>query len=242
MRRQEDLDQLLKEAVQENIDSIEVPYLDDVWSNIEDNINKKDNGRIAILNKRVASVIAAVLALVVIYSTTDEGYAYYRRFLSFVTNTIENKIDIGSKQNTPPNPKIDENLVLTTESLSIKDAIQQATFDIRIPTYEPIGYSIDEIILTHFGGETLRAEILYISEDSKLIKLEQEPIIGDYAQTIQIDPDRTKVSNINENGINYNLIEASDGEVMVVWDFFGTKFTAIGFDKEEILNLIFSIE
>lgn len=242
MRKQNKFDETMKEIIQEEINSIDVPDLQDVWNNIDENINKKDNVKTAFLNKKIASVIASLLIIGVIYSTTDEGHASYRKFLSFITNTIENTIDIGLKQNTKPNPDIDEGWELVTENLSVEEAVQQATFDIRIPTYMPTGYSLSEIVLMQFGGETLNAELLYISEYSELIKLIQEPIIGDYAQTIQADSEKNRISQINKNGIDYNIIEANDGEVIVVWEVHGIKYTTIGFQKEEILNLIFSIK
>ncbi|ABR47973.1 hypothetical protein Amet_1803 [Alkaliphilus metalliredigens QYMF] len=244
MTKKKDLDSIIKQVVQEETTLIEIPDMSDVWNNIENNINKGSYFTVFTFNNKVAGIVAAMLVLVFTYSNTDEGYAYYRRVLSFITNTVENKtvINIESRQSTNLNPDIDESWELITESLSVEEAIGRATFQIKIPTYTPAGYSIDEIILKQFAGETLTAGLLYMSQDQSLIKLVQEPILGEYAQTIQVDSERTKVSQFKENGIDYHMMEFSDGEVMVLWQMSEVKYTVTGVGKEEIKKLILSIE
>ncbi|MBU5677248.1 DUF4367 domain-containing protein [Alkaliphilus sp. MSJ-5] len=250
MRDLDDLDLIIQEAISEEIESIVVPDMEDVWDNINTDIknidkeNKENKEKYFHFNKRTASTVAAILILTTILVNMDDGYAYYRKILNFFSQTVgANKdIKLNYNKNTRTTPGIDEEAQVNLKTLPIEEAIYKSSFKIITPAYTPEGYIIEKVELTQFLDKTLMAELIYSKNDSDIIKMIQEPVIGDYSHTLQVDSNESTITQKKTNNIDYNIIEFKSGEVMIIWDMFEIKYTIVGLDKKELMKVALSIK
>lgn len=247
MRDLDDLDLIIQEAISEEIESIVVPDMEDVWDNINtdiENIDKENKEKHVHFNKRTASTVAAILILTTILVNIDDGYAYYRKILNFFSQTIgANKdIKLNYNKNTRTTPGIDEETQINLETLPIEEAIHKSSFKIITPAYTPEGYIIEKVELTQFLDKTLMAELIYSKNDSDIIKIIQEPVIGDYSHTLQVDSNESTITQKKINNIDYNIIEFKNREIMIIWDMFEIKYTIVGLDKKELMEVALSIK
>ena len=242
MRSENDLEQALKEAVHEEVNSIEVPDLDDVWGNIEDNINKKDNSRRTILNKKIAGVVAALLILGITFITTEEGYTYYRRILNLFLSTEGDQVNIELDHRSTNNPPPESNLETTTHNLSLEDAKKKAGFQMGIPAYVPDEYTLQEVLLTQHNKEVLNIEIIYTSRNNELIRILQEPILEEHTEVININSNNATVEQIEKDKITYNIISRSDDRVRIIWDMNQVKYIVDAVIDDDLMEMVFSIK
>jgi len=244
LNKMDDFDMLIQESIIEEINSIVVPDMEDIWDNINEdivNINKQKRFN---FNKRITSIVASILILTVILTNVDSGHAYYRKILNFFSKTIgtSNDIKLNYSNNTRTTPGIDEDIKIDLETLPIEEAIPKASFKIITPTYIPKGYVVENVKLTQFGDKTLMAEIIYSNHNDDLIKIIQEPVVGDYSHSLQVDSNESTIRQETFDNIEYNIIEFKNGEAMVIWDMLQIKYTIVGINEKELINIALSIK
>ncbi|ABR47969.1 hypothetical protein Amet_1799 [Alkaliphilus metalliredigens QYMF] len=240
MSKVNELDRVIKEVIHQEVNLIEVPDMYDVWNDIEKNINKKHKHRLFTFNKRIAGIIAALLVLGVTLSTTDEGYTYYRRILNFFSSTEGDHISIQLDYGSNNNPQL--NFETTTHKLSLEEAKQNVSFHMGIPSYVPDGYNIQEAFLTEFNGEVLNVELIYISNNNELVRIDQEPIFEQHAEVININLNNATVEQIEKNNIIYTVIKMKNDKVIIIWDMHEVKYTVDMTSNDELMKMVFSIE
>ena len=237
----------IKEVAIHDIESIPVPNMEDVWLDIEENLAKKQQKNNAMLYKRIATGVAAVLVLGLGIANTGEGYAYYERVIRYVTEVLENTVVIqidhkNEANNINSNIKAIDNLEPIVYTLPLMDAIEKADFIVRLPNAIPKGFELKEVQLMEFNKKTISVELLYNNSQNKTMSIKQEPLRGEFSQVINVNPDHALVEEIIYNQRKYLVINFSNGLINVYWDMNEVRFFAEGNEKNQMMDMVLSIK
>ncbi|QZY54908.1 DUF4367 domain-containing protein [Crassaminicella profunda] len=250
MKKNHLFEECIDQSIGENMDSIEVPNMDDVWMNIEHHIEKPQKTYIS--RKRKLGIVAAIIMFALIHTTINhEGYANYFRCLNFFTQSTSNEmVDIHVDNKTPTENRDIENFashIKTLENgvseytLSIDMAKDISSFMIRQPDYIPDGYNMENVTLQQFEDEILNVKIMYTSKDGSFMLL-QEPISGEYAVSLKINDEQGMVIEKIVKGYKYNIIKYNNGLIEIIWDMNEVKFTLQGtLSEEQFLKIATSV-
>ena len=243
MNKEDLMDILIKNALAETMEEIHVPPMEDTWKHIEERIQERKK-KLPLYKKSLAVAVLLLIGVVVGSGLNHEGYANYFRTMNIFTSITDQAItvqmhnkmpdEMKDKKGTPP---VEEEEKLEDVEMSIEDVRDVANFQMQEPTYMPEGYPLEKVILTSFGKKTIQVKILYGKEDSG-IELLQQPLYGQYAASININPKYGRVLEKRVNGLNYMILEFVNGEVKIHWDRNEVKFTLRGnLEREEMLKI-----
>ncbi|MEJ8554632.1 DUF4367 domain-containing protein [Tepidibacter sp. Z1-5] len=237
------LEEIIKENIKEDIDKIDVPNMDDVWNNIENKIQNEGKKRDSHFNKKISCIIAiVVLSGYISIGFQNQSQANFRRVLNFIYKENDESIDVSLDYKNPDEDMREENINKPSEKvLELKDIQNKTDFIIKEPSYIPKGYGLDKCLGYEYEDEILYIKLIYTNEND-CIEIKQEPVRGDYAHSIKMNPKYGKVDQFIENGFKYNVIKIKDNKFKIIWDMFETKYTAIGSSDEELKNLVISIK
>ncbi len=247
MNKEDVMDILIKNALESSMEDISVPPMEDTWKRIEEQIGERKK-KPPVHKNTVAAAVLLLIGVAVGSGLNHEGYANYFRTMNIFTSISDQSINVQMHNKTPGEmadkqgaPSVVEEVSLEDMEMGIEDARDVASFQIQEPTYMPEEYPIDKVILTNLGTKTIQVRILYGQEDQG-IELLQEPLFGEYAATININPKYGKVLEKRIHGLNYMIFEFVNGEIRIHWDRNGVKFTLNGkLEQEEMLKIASSI-
>lgn len=248
MNREEIMDALIKNALADAMEEIHVPSMEDSWKHIEKRIHKEKK-KPSVHNNIAAAVILLLIGVAAGAAINHEGYANYFRTMNIFTSVTDQSINVQMDNRTPGEIRhvrrqsliAAEEVQLEDMEMSLEDARDAANFKIQEPEYMPKGYTVNNVILTSLGRKTIKVKISYGTEDKK-IELLQEPMFGQYAASIHINPKYGTVSEKRIHGFNYMIFEFVNGEIKIHWDRSEVKFTLTGnLDQEEMLRIAASV-
>lgn len=240
------LEDIIKQSIKEDLDNMSIPKMDDVWINIENHIQNDNKSKKNNINRKGASIVAVLIVSVFIGTGfMNKGQANFRRVLNIITKTSQDKIDIDLDYKNNETLKESENVVnegFKQKPMSIEEAIKQADFAVKVPTYIPQGYKIKEVFLDDYKESKLAIDMTYTNnEGNKYIQLNEESIIGDSVQSISLNKEKSDIKQITDNGFKYNVITHDNGTVTIIWDMFQVKYTLRGENEEEMIKVALSI-
>ncbi len=232
------IDRLIKRAVKEKMDSIEVPPMNDVFKNIM-KIQKKRKRETFL--KRMALVVSSsfIVMFVAILGISDEGYTRFTRTLrTFFTTengvlNLDNKVEEDFSRNEGK-----KNLVTS----NINELKKISTFPVKELNYLPTGYGLKEIEIKTINEEVCKIEMIF-SDGTDFLFFTQMTITDQYTSAISIKEDNTRLSQEEIEGVTYNIIEYNNGEVKIIWDKNEVLYNLIGaFDRQEMMKIIENIK
>lgn len=232
------LDKLIKQAVKEKVDSIEVPPMNDVFKNIMR--MQKKRKRETFLKRMVLVVSSSFIVMfIAILGISDEGYTRFTRTLrTFFTAengvlNLDNKVEEDFSRNEGK-----KNLVIS----NINELKKISTFPVKELNYLPTGYELKGIEIKTTNEEVCKIEMIF-SDEINYLFFTQMAIIDQYTNAISIKEDNARLSQEEIKGVTYNIIEYNNGEAKVIWDKNEVLYNLIGvFDKQEMMKIIESIE
>ncbi len=232
------LDKLIKQAVKEKMDSIEVPPMNDVFKNI---MRTQKRRKREIFLKRMVLVVSSsfIVMLIVILGISDEGYTRFTRTLrTFFTAengvlNLDNKVEEEFSRNESK-----KNLVTS----NINELKKISTFPVKELNYLPTGYGLKEIEIKTTNEEVCKVEMIF-ADGTNFLFFTQMTITDQYTSAISIKEDNTRLSQEEIEGVTYNIIEYNNGEVKIIWDKNEVLYNLIGaFDRQEMMKIIENIK
>ncbi|MEW9122656.1 MAG: DUF4367 domain-containing protein [Thermotaleaceae bacterium] len=246
MNNRDDMDTLIKKAMIATMEEIHLPQMEEVWRNIDKDIQKKH--RRPFLYRNLWAAVLLVVVFLAGGQLANEGYANYLRNMKIFTSItgdgihvkMHNKLAHEMERGEGRPVEIDQPLLEEME-VSIEEAKVFSSFPIQEPVYMPQGYGVDKAILMQMEERTLHVKIVY-GEGDEAIELLQEPTYGQYAASMHINPVYGKVIETSINGLNYLIIQFVDGRMKIHWDRNEMKFTLTGkLEQEEMMKIATSI-
>lgn len=241
-------DFVIKESINSEVESIPVPEMEDLWNNISKELRRKK--KITFYSRPYVKVgIACVILFIGVFIMgTVSSYSHYRGVLNFLTKNLGDSITIfvNSNKNSDGNPEIEAfeqvtELEIVEHSLTLEEAMDKAGFIFGLPQVIPVDYSLSEVLLTELSGKTINMELIYQSSVD-IIKVKIEPILGEYASTMNINSAFGSVERVFNNGLEYHVISFTNGLAIIIWEYLDVKYTAESNNKEELEKLVFSIK
>lgn len=237
------LEEIIKKNIEEDIDKIDVPNMDNVWNNIENKMQNEGKRRDSHFNKKIACIIAIiVLSSYINIGFHNQSQANFKRILNFIYKENDESIDVTLDYKNPDEDMREKNINKSSEKLlEFKEIQDKTNFIIKEPSYIPKGYRLEKCLGYEYEDEILYIKLIYANENDS-IEIKQEPVRGDYAHSIKMNPKYVEVHQFIENGFKYNVIKIKDNEFKIIWDMFETKYTATGSNEEKLKNLVISIK
>lgn|GEM_PF-1966828 len=214
------LDQLIKEALEEELNAIEVPPSEHVWDRIQRTLYEEyDYGESKgsrlrgkgpqkrIWAFRIAGVTASIALLLGVFSLAFPGQvsAIRGRIMESVRIALKGPLSMivtGYKledrnKNKPP---VIENLVevpqTEEELLSLNEASSKVPFRVLAPGYLPTGFKLEKIKLIKFTPDNSLLILTYTGPSGKYLELREEKLTGDMGLGSAYDSDDTEVSEV----------------------------------------------
>lgn len=247
MKNHDMLDKAIKEALKNKMENIIPPNMDDVWLNIENHILRQKMQR----RKKAAGFTAAVIIIVSFMGIgyMNQGYASYFRSLNFLTTSTATLAHIQVQNKTPgdlaqtledSNPS--QMNALQEIELPYETAQEIANFQVMAPSYIPNGFVLDKVLLIQLGKKTINLRLLYTNGDD-ILEILQEPIQGEYAMSMNLNPEYATISEHLEGGHKYHIIRFTNGFTEMIWDMDEVKYTLKGnVHEEEALKIAVSLK
>ncbi|WP_427340854.1 DUF4367 domain-containing protein [Caloranaerobacter sp. DY30410] len=246
MNEREIFDQIIEESIKEDIDNIEVPKGDDVWNNISTHIKEKNKSSRIQSNKKIVGILAVlVLSGFILLHPNNEGYAKIPRILGVFSKLAGEKLNIYVNYNDSDSKSLKSQQDVDSEirryKLTLEEAKIETDFSIKTPGYIPNEYEIKEVTLTKYKDRVINLVIKY-TDNNNWFSLQQEKIRNNSSEGIEVNSKNSEYKKVNRNGVQYNIIESSQGRVLIIWDMFEVKYTLIGSNKDELLKIAYSIK
>lgn len=249
MKLKEQADNMLKRSIDNELDKIMVPNMDDIWANIESHL--KDNNKkqkvtkyIKRHNKLISSLIFILVTSLFFLKATPSDSRLIKMLNSIVsTKNGQLSIDLNTKTlNEDDKSGISGTFKSPIEyMLTFEELKNIENIDVKIPNYIPHGYEFHNALLLEQDENVLMIEMVYINLDNKTINLKQEPMYENQSHSINLDSNNIQYKEIVKDNIKYYLI-IHDNRLKLMWSRHETKYTiTASLKEEEILKIALNI-
>jgi hypothetical protein len=235
----------IKEAVKIEIDSIHVPEMEDVWSNIEKALARQQQKEVLYKYKRIAVGAAAALILGLALGGTGSDYLLNNKAYRLLTEALEKSVVMQvnyKKEVKRPDAEAIAASVPKQYTLSFEEAAERADYPIKAPATIPQGYELSEVRLTEMADKTVSIKLLYSDKQNNVLTVKQVPIDGKLEEIVEGASKGAAVTMQRKAGYTYFIMDFTNGSTKVYWDMGQTRFLAEGREKELVTDLAFSIK
>ncbi|CQR48398.1 hypothetical protein BN1058_02766 [Paraliobacillus sp. PM-2] len=251
-------DQLLQQVVKKEYNEAPnaAPMKEFMWKQIQMEINEQPKRKSFILyHKKVLSVASVFLILLVgsLFTQLKDGEAFGWFSNYFVEKQadrteINNQISDEPIEQPPSPPPYDESLKseelhpIDTD-MSLKEAVQEASFHIVTPSKIPKGYRLDYVTRRTYEGAPLEHIFLNYEGKGNAFVIKQSKIIGEfYSSNMTVNNQLAQVETVNLNGVEATLISYDDGTTTLLWVRMRTEITITGeLEKDDIIKMAKSL-
>lgn len=221
MNNKKSLDNLIKDAVKESQQNIQIPEMNDIWKKIIEHenqtIKKKRN------YKKVLTIVASIIIVILIsFNFTDKGYTSFIRNirLFFIDQTgtlsLDNKVEDDYTSST-----------LNNERKKLQQLKKEANFPIKEIGYLPNGFKLEKVNISKANNIIARIKMIYSLNKETLVFI-QVPISGQYAGVIEINKSEAKLVKEIIDNVTFNIIEYDYGKNEIIWDKNEVQYTLSG--------------
>ncbi|SHJ87566.1 protein of unknown function [Geosporobacter subterraneus DSM 17957] len=230
-------DKNITRAVNESLNDISVPDLDDVWNNVHKHIEKDRSPKV---NKKMMVVAASViLTLLLNLYSQNEGHADFLKGLNIFKRISGQITDVQiGKENPSSSGSSSVEIHDPTEyNMPIERIKEVSSFYVSEPSYLPPDYTLKESWMVQYGKKTLETRLIYENSENTL-ELTQNPLVGEHVMNIKLNNAEADIFEEKVKGITYAIISFRDGELKVIWDNNEIKYTLVGYlGKDEAMKV-----
>lgn len=235
------LDELIKQALQEEMESIEVTpeQVEEGWQRLKLRLEEhRFGGRLRPRRTAgpwmLAGKVAVVLVLFVSLSLNlvpDQAKAVGNRFFSSIWQRVagdsfnvfistQQEHEQGHNAKVPPPPEEDDLTVLEPDppqELSMDEIRKVAVFRPFIPSYLPAGYQLKRSTYQVLYQNSARVYLEYDGGQEIPLRIEQENILGPMGAGIGFNKDDAEARQVKINGYPGVLIVFKRGHASLIW-------------------------
>ena len=244
IRYTDPLDILIKETLEREMSEIEVPSVDEAWSEFVKLSGIKQ--RRPFWHSKLTWAVAAVLilALGVLYhpaTTVAFGDKFIRTIKDFfIGQTTKNRQITYSVANQPPVPVVKDLGTNVDKEITLEDAKKTVPYPIATPSYLPEGAVLSKVLLMQ-SGPMYRLTLQY-GWQQKYLTITEQNIVGQMSMGLLYDTDDTKIKDIELNGSKEQLFQSKNGDFSLMWKIRGLHLELrSNLPEAELLNIIKSI-
>lgn len=238
------LDLLIKETLEKEMSKIEVPSVDEAWSEFVKLCGIKQ--RRPFWRSKLTWAVAALLiaAMGVFYqpaTTVAFGNNIVRSIQDFFTGQTTKNRQITYSPATQPQVPVVKNLGPTVDKeVTLAEAEKIIPYPIASPSYLPEGAVLNKVLLMQ-SGPMYRLTLQYGWQQKNLTITEQN-IVGQMSIGRLYDTDDTKIKDIEVNGSKEQLFEDKNGDYNLIWQIRGLHLELQSNSPEtELMDVVKSI-
>lgn len=245
----DEMDQLIKKAIQEEFDSIEPPIPSrEAWFVFTSNKKKCKWKNIfsTSVNRKFIYIVCAVIFITIFMMTPQSGSALGK--ISKMFNKLQGNVvqlfvkDSEADYEKSSLPSDEFSIVDGSEAESVSMDLEQAeqvtTFPILLPTWLPEGVSLNEIVAVLIENEKSEEVYLNYSGDNIEFTIRQMDIAHAFGLGAAVDQDDIRIDEIIINGHTGNLFIHKNGIIELVWMTNSSYLSIDGvISKDEIIKI-----
>ncbi|MBA1333961.1 MAG: hypothetical protein HPY66_0354 [Firmicutes bacterium] len=181
-----------------------------------------------------ASILLIVTLLISFCTTTSADNALFqsvwfraqKNIGSIFKLNTEHKINSNDIIQGDEDSNIDE---LHTTDIGEAEKITDGI--IALPEYIPDGFALKGISIYKSGGKVHSILIEYDNTDGQILKLRESIILEGNTYSINYKEDNTDMTEFEDDGIKYVIMEFDNGTAKLVWDKYGINYMFTGRSK-----------
>ncbi|MGE5632654.1 MAG: DUF4367 domain-containing protein [Caulobacteraceae bacterium] len=250
MRYTEDeFDEILKVLIKKEVESVEVPPVDEQWKKFKQRYGIADTPGSRYLKKLKSKTFwAAAIVFIVIGISLFQpltAAAFGERIMKIfyaVTGKTTQNIVISEKRSGDIPQIGDANISEPPREVSLEEAKKLINFLLAEPKFLPEGTKLEKIMFTQIHTDIFRVSMTYDKNGNK-INLTQGNLFGDNSESYLFDSDDSQVKTMDLNGRSGHLIKNKDGSNTMIWHNRGLFFELESkIDQIELIKIAESID
>lgn len=245
------IDQLIEDVVKAEIKNSPAPALStaEAWEQLNQRlqdrraVNQQRKGRYR--SRGLLLACAAVVLLAVLWNPVNSSAfgklteIFQQAQGAFVQLFV--RVDaVMDDENMPVDDfEIVEKSGISAEVMSLKEAQQNTSFEIKVPNYMPEGFQLDSVIVIKKGNQKSEQIYLQYQRGVDLVEIEQKVIKISTGTAIISDYDDTVGEKIMINNHMANLITYKNGTAELIWVIDDLYYYEIrgNLSREEIISI-----
>lgn len=249
-------DELIKQALRDEMDEIQVPDFDPMWQKIQgelSTIEEERNKEIRKSKRRTMrfAVMAAsfiICVTVALTYTTQKGSASYASFMEFVSSVFNGTTHLKGDtvrhvEEESDDPLSHEDMNPSQYELNAqKEEAEMLSKQVQQPSYLPAGYQLDHKMLKSSPGadggkRLLGAEFIYTNSNGDQIKYTQSILPNGSSQDLSVNKE-SGIQKKEVDGYEYTVISPPNNPILIImWSKGDFSFILRGNDEKELLKM-----
>lgn len=250
------MEQLIKEAISEEIESSPPPPLSTIeaWEKLNHRLNKSNinSMRISFFKKKwiyAASVLLLVAFIMFLSPKSGEAYSKITEIFKNVRGTVVQlfiKVGNGPKQDINAPTSEDFSIVqgseIISEQTSLEMAQKKTSFTIKVPQNIPEEFVLKNVTVSKREKELSKDIFLNYVGDQRGFIINQKLIGDSFGSGITADSDDTQVEQVTVHGQKASLLRYKNGVLELIWVIQDYYFSISGkLSKDEVIKIAESI-
>lgn len=244
----DELDEILKVLIKKEVESVEVPPVDEQWKKFKQRYGITDTPRSKYLNKLKSKTFWAVAIVLMVIGISLfqplSAAAFGNRIMKIfyaVTGKTTHNIVISEKRSGDIPQVGDANISQPPREVSLEEVKKLINFLLAEPKYLPEGTKLEKVIFSQVHSDIFRVIMTYDKNGVK-VNLKQGNLFGENSESYLYDSDDSQVKILDLNGKLAHLIKSKDGSNTVIWHSRGLFFELESkIDESELIKIADSI-
>lgn len=239
-----ELDKIIKEYITKDMESIEVPPVDQQWAKFKERylLEEKSKHRAKLAWVAVVLLLFTGITIFRPSEATALGGKFIQVFKVVVGETSQNIATTEKRSKTIETPQAGAALNNNSSNeVTFEEAQKEVFFQIAQPRYLPDGMLLSKVMLNELGNSSYSVELQYRLDD-KVITISQQTVMGDNSDSVLYDSEDAQIQQFDLQGKPGSMIKTKNGAITVLWRDRGLAFEVVSvLPEDEIMKIVQSI-